>query len=164
LEIRIRQAQPWVLLRIKMNPKNLSDPEVAKKELLVLHEMRGRYDAMKGSAQPLSPEQRLLLAEARFLAVSILLEIEPTILGPWLDKLAWQADLKEETWNAARNEAGVPIPPVSVLNSAIRTSLPTLSKLLAGAEPGRPAVLEARDPGFGPQVHPWDPIRTTHRK
>jgi hypothetical protein len=121
-----------------MEPKYPCDPEVAKKALLAIREMGCGRDGTASPARVSDQQQSLVLAEARFLAISILLEVEPTVLGPWLDRLAWRADFTEETWNAARNEAGVPIPPISGLNSGVRTSWPTFTWLPLGEAQGRP--------------------------
>ena len=70
------------------------------------------------------PTQKLALADARLLAASVILEIDPTVFNDWLDKLVWWSDLSESNLNAARNEAGIPIPPIFSLNSGIKAYPP----------------------------------------
>ena len=106
---------------------------------------------------PSDPVQMLNLAEARLLAVSILPEIEPTALKLWLDNLVWHADFSDRTWNAARNEAGLPVPLVSALNSGTKLSLPTFTGLLQRRD--GPAARTSNDegsdpPGQGPDTVP----------
>lgn len=82
------------------------------------------YDRF-GSGDPpqgADPGGRLALAEARLLGASLLLEIEPQAFRDWLDHLVWHSDLSENSLNAARNEAGVPIPPLCALNSEMASS------------------------------------------
>ena len=72
------------------------------------------------------------LAKARHLAVALLLEVEPHVLDSFLDKLVWEADLSQRSLVAARYEAGLPQPVVSLLNSGIPSSLETLSLIIEG--------------------------------
>lgn len=68
--------------------------------------------------------------------------------------MVWHADLKEEAWNAARSEAGVPIPPVSGLNSASGLPGPPFQSCSRGRSQGDLLVSDGRDLRFGLQVHP----------
>lgn len=64
--------------------------------------------------------QVLALYDARLQMVCLLLDVKPEIFIRWLDKLIWHDSLSEETIDSARNEAGIPIPPISALNSLRR--------------------------------------------
>ena len=79
--------------------------------------------------------QALALQGARLQAVALLLEADPGRLAHFLDLLVWHSDLSVRHLDAAREEAGLPIPILTDLDAKRHypPRFPTLSQLL-GAE------------------------------
>jgi len=84
---------------------------------------RAAYQERYGTCSPSVPSdvgQVLGLAITRNLVMSLLLEVDPKALEMLLDNLVWQADLKEESLVAARNELGLPNQVISPINTRIK--------------------------------------------